>query len=206
VDVADLALPQLTIQLFRLNDPVAVGEQTFSSELGALERVQVDLRGLSPGPHRVEILDGARVLVPGRGFPVYLSPEAVKGGWFGVIDIGLAAGDYALLAANGTLRAPRYVLRFLNRASRWRYIFPAAQAVGAGADVAVEAGDSRILVTAAPRPLTRFGAGSRLQADSPATPSASEEILLPAPEVHRVRREPAGWYSETHLANLTVGP
>ena len=57
-----------------------------------------------------------------------------------------------------------------------------------------------------PRPLTRFGVGSRLQADSPATPAVSEEILLPAPEVSIVRRESAGWYSETHVANLTVGP
>jgi hypothetical protein len=206
VDVGDLALPQLTIQLFRPNDPLAAGEQTFVSEQGALARVQVDLRGLRPGPYRIEILDAARVLVPGRGFPVYLSREATRGGWFGVIDIVLGSGDYALLAADGTLRAPRYVLRFLNRASRWRYIFPVVQAVGTGADVAPEAGDGRVLVTAAPRPLTRFGGGSRLQADSAATPSASEEILLPAPEVNRVRRETNGWYSETHLANLTVGP
>jgi hypothetical protein len=206
LDVVDLALPQLTIQLFRPGDPLAAGEQTFVSEQGTLDRVQIDVRGFAPGPYRVEVLDGARAIVPGRGFPVYLSPEAVRGGWFGAIDIVPGGGDYALLAADGTLRAPRYVLRFLNRASRWRYIFPAAQAVGTGADVAPEVGDNRILVTAAPRPLTRFGAGSRLQADSAATPTASEEILLPAPEVNRIRRESAGWFSETHLANLTVGP
>jgi hypothetical protein len=97
-------------------------------------------------------------------------------------------------------------LRFLNRASRWRYIFPSAQAVGTGADVAVEAGNTRVLVTAAPRPLTRFGTGARLQADSAATPSVSEEILLPAPEATRLRRQSAQWFSETYVPNFTVGP
>jgi hypothetical protein len=98
------------------------------------------------------------------------------------------------------------VLRFLNRNTRWRYIFPAAQPIGAGADVVAEAGDNRILVTAAPRPLTRFGAGSRQQADSPATPAVSEAILLPAPEVHLIRRQNAEWFSETHVPNFPVGP
>lgn len=133
-------------------------------------------------------------------------PVGAERGDFGTIAIGVGSGDFALFNPDGTLRSPRYVLRFLNRATRWRYIFPAAQAVGSGADVAQEAGDARVLVTAAPRPLTRFGAGSRLQADSPATPAVSEEILLPAPEVSIVRRQSAGWYSETHAANLTVGP
>ena len=50
--------------------------------------------------------------------------------WFGVIEIGIGAADFALLNADGTLRSPRYVLRFLNRSTRWRYIFPSAQSVG----------------------------------------------------------------------------
>jgi hypothetical protein len=206
LDLADLALPKATIQLFRPNDPVAVAEQTFELPTGVLDQVQVDLRGLRPGPYRVEVLDGARVLIAGRGFPLYFAPDAGTRGAFGVIEIGRGSGEFALLAADGTLRSPRYVLRFLNRATRWRYIFPAAQAVGTGADVAPEAGNASVLVTAAPRPLTRFGGGSRLQADSAATPAVSEEILLPAPEVNRIRRESAGWYSEAHVANLTVGP
>jgi hypothetical protein len=194
------------VQLFRPNDAVAVREEAFEVAAGVVGRVQVDLRELAPGPYRVEVLDDTDTLVAGRGFPVYLSPEASTRGAFGVIEIGRGTGDFALLAADGSLRAPRYVLRFLNRATRWRYIFPAAQAVGSGADVAAEAGNSRVLVTTAPRPLTRFGPGSRLQADSAATPAASEEILLPAPEVNRIRRETTGWYSETHVPNLTVGP
>ena len=68
------------------------------------------------------------------------------------------------------------MLRFLNRATRWRYIFPSAQQVGTGAEVAVEAGNNRILVTPAPRPLTRFGIGSRLQADSAATPRCPKKF------------------------------
>ena len=50
--------------------------------------------------------------------------------------------------------------------------------------MAPEAGNDRILVTPAPLPLTRFGTGSRLQADDAATPAVSEEVLLPAPEAN----------------------
>lgn len=206
LDISDVALSQATVRLSRSNGTAIVKEQTFATEQGALDQVQIDLRGLTPGSYRVEIRDGAGVVVPGRGFSIYLAPQARTANWFGVIDIGTGAGDFALLNTDGTLRAPRYGLRFLNRATRWRYIFPSAQPVGTGADVAPEAGNSRILVTAATRPLTRFGAGSRLQADSAATPAVSEEILLPAPEVNRIRRQNAEWYSETHLPNLTVGP
>jgi hypothetical protein len=206
LDISDVALSQATVRVFRSSGTVIATEQTFATEQGVLGQVQIDLRGLTPGPYRVEILDGAGAVVPGRGFSIYLAPEARTANWFGVIDVGRGAGEFALFNPDGTLRAPRYALRFLNRATRWRYIFPSAQPVGAGADVAPEAGNSRILVTAAPRPLTRFGAGSRLQADSPATPAVSEEILLPAPEVNRIRRQNAEWYSETHVPNLTVGP
>ena len=135
-----------------------------------------------------------------------VAPNASASDQFGVIEITPSSGDFALLNPDGTLRTPRYVLRFLNRATRWRYIFPSPQAVGTGAEVAPEAGNNHILVTAAPRPLTRFGAGTRLQADNAATTTVSEEVLLPAPETHRVRRQNAEWYSETHLPNLTVGP
>ena len=205
MDIGDLGQSQVTIQLFRPNDAVAVAEQTFASESGALGQIQVDVRGVGPGQYRVQVLDPTRAVVPGRGFTIYVTLEAGRQRWLGVIDIGPGSADFALLNPDGTLGSPRYVLRFLNRATRWRYIFPRAQTVGAGADVAPEAGNSRILVTAAPRPLTRFGAGSRLQADAAATTAVSEEILLPAPEVGRIRRESAGWYSETHVVNLTVG-
>jgi hypothetical protein len=124
---------------------------------------------------------------------------------FGLIEIGTGSGDFALFNPDGSLRSPRYALRFLNRATRWRYIFPSAQAVGTGAEVAQEAGDARVLITARPRALTRFGSGSRLQAASLANATVSEEILLPAPEASGLRREAAGWYSETHVTNVTVG-
>ena len=98
------------------------------------------------------------------------------------------------------------MLRFLNRATRWRYIFPSAQPSAPAREVALEAGNSRILVTPAPRPLTRFGSGSRLQADDAATPAVSEEVLLPAPEVKASGAQSAEWFSETHVPNFTVGP
>jgi hypothetical protein len=123
-----------------------------------------------------------------------------------VIEIGAGTADFALLNADGTLRSPSYVLRFLNRATRWRYIFPAAQAVGTGADVTVDPANSSALVTPAARPLTRFGSGSRLQADSAGTLAVNEEILLPIPGVNQIRRESVEWFSETHVSNITVGP
>jgi hypothetical protein len=204
LDITDLAVSQATVRAFFSAGTVAATEQTFTAEQGTLGRVQVDLRGLAEGPYRVEIVGTSGAVV--RTFPCYLAAGARSESWFGVIDIGVGAGDFALLNADGTLRSPRYVLRFLNRATRWRYIFPSAQTVGAGGEVAPQPGNSSILVTPAPRPLTRFGSGSRLQADDAATPAVSEEILLPAPEAKSIRRENAEWFSETHVPNFTVGP
>jgi hypothetical protein len=206
LDLGAAALPQATVRVFRANETTVASEQTFVAGQGVLGQVQIDLRTLAPGPYRLEVLDGGLVVVPGPGGPIYLAPAARMEGWFGVIDIGLGTAGFALLNGDGTLRAPRYALRFLNRSTRWRYIFPAAQTAGTGADVAPEAGSDRILVTAAPRPLTLFGAGSRLQADDAATPAVSEEVLLPAPEANRIRRQNAEWFSEIHVSNLTVGP
>lgn len=205
LDIRDAALPRATIRLLRAGETTAAMEQTFATDQGVLQEVQIDLRRLAPGLYRVAVLDGALAELASHGLSLYLAPSARTGGWFGVIDIGLGSGALALLNPDGTLRSPRYTLRFLNRATRWRYIFPAAQPVGSGADVAPEASDGRILVTAGPRPLTRFGAGARLQADVTATPTVSEEVLLPAPEIHRIRRQNAQWYSEIHLSNLPLG-
>ena len=206
LDISAAALPQATIRVFRANETTVASEQVFTTGQGTLGQVQVDLRGLAPGPYRIEVLDASLVVDPDSGGPVYLAPAARTDGWFGVIEIVPGTAEFALLNGDGTLRAPRFVLRFLNRATRWRYIFPAAQSVGTGAEVAPEAGSDRILVTATPRPLTRFGAGSRLQADDATTPAVSEEVLLPAPEATRIRRQNAEWFSEIHVSNLTVGP
>jgi hypothetical protein len=204
LDISDLAVSQAIVRVFVPTGTAAAIEQTFVSDQGTLGHVQVDLRALNPGPYRVEIVGGSGAVL--RGFPCYLAPAARSESWFAVIEIGTGAGDFALLNADGTLRSPRYALRFLNRATRWRYIFPSAQTVGTGGEVAPDAGNGRILVTPAPRPLTRFGRGSRLQADDPATPAVSEEILLPAPEVKQIRRQNVEWFSETYVPNFTVGP
>lgn len=200
LDITGLAVSQATVRAFFSAGTVAATEQTFTAEQGTLRQVQVDLRGLTAGPYRVEIVGASGAVI--HGFSCYLAPAARSENWFGVIDVGVGTGDFALLNADGTLRSPHYVLRFLNRATRWRYIFPSAQTVGAGGEVVPQTGNNRILVTPAPRPLTRFGSGSRLQADSP----ANEEILLPAPEVKQIRRENAEWFSETYVPNFTVGP
>jgi hypothetical protein len=204
LDISDAALVQATVRVFPLGGTVAATEQTFATAQGTLSQVQVDLRGLAPGRYRVVVFDAGDNVV--RELPCFLSPRAINGNWLGVIEVGNGTGDFALFNNDGTLRTPRYVVRFLNRATRWRYIFPAAQKIGVGADVAADSADPNILVTPDPRPLTRFGVGSRLQADDPATPAVSEEILLPAPEVKRIRRVNAEWFSETYVPNITVGP
>ena len=206
LDVGAAALPRATIRVFPGTSPTVASEQTFEAEQGNLSAVQLDLRGLASGPYRLEVLDGVLAPVASLASTIYLSQAALTQGWIGAIHIGLGTGDFALFNADGTLRAPVYSLRFLNRATRWRYIFPAPQGVGAGAEVALEAGSDRRVVTAAPRALTRFGGGVRLQADDAGTPTVSEEVLLPLPEPHRIRRQNAEWFSETHLPNLTVGP
>lgn len=206
LDISSVALSTATIRLFRGNSSTVAVEQTFAAEQGTLGQVQLDLRTLASGPYRLQVLRADLTVVPLNPAAIYLSPRAVTAGWFGVIEINLGVGDFALLNADGTLRAPRFIVRFLNRATRWRYIFPAAQAVGTGAEVAPEAGDGRTLVTGSVRPLTRFGAGSRLQVDNPATSAVSEEVLLPLPEVDLVRRQNTQWYSETRVPNITLGP
>ncbi len=206
IDVGSAALAAATVRVLRAGQALPVSLQEFAAGQGTLTRLQVDLRGLPPGPYSLEVLDAALLPVPGAGGDVYLSPQALAESWLGVIDIGLSSGDFALFNGDGTLHDVRYALRFLNRATRWRYLFPLAQAVGTGAEVALEAGSDRRLVTAAPRLLTRFGSGVRLQADDAATNTVSEEILLPRPEPNRIRRENAEWFSETHLPNLNLGP
>jgi hypothetical protein len=206
LDVSAAALPRAIVRVFPGASPAPATEQDFDAGQGSLSSVQVDLRGLAAGPYRIEVLDGVFTPVTALSRTIYLSPPAQTQGWFGALHIGPGSGDFALFNPDGTLRDPAYTLRFLNRATRWRYIFPASQSVGAGAEVALEAGSDRHVVTAAPRALTRFGAGVRLQADNTGTPTVFEEVLLPLPEPHRIRRQNAEWFSETHLPNLTVGP
>jgi hypothetical protein len=205
LDITDAALPGATVRVTRAGATAPAFEQHFEAEQGVLTRLQVDLRAMPSGTCLLEVLDESQTLVPGLTTSTFVAGDARSTGAFGVIEIGPGTADYALLDGTGALRSPRYALRFLNRATRWRYIFPAAQAVGAGADVAHDGANQHVLVTASARPLSRFGTGSRLQADVSATP-ASEQILLPVPEVERMRRENAEWFSETHLPNMTVGP
>ena len=206
LDITSAALAAATVRMFLGSATTPAVDQAFIATQGNLGQVQVDLRGLATGRYRVQVLDGTLTPVAaGPGF-VYVAPEAITGGWFGVVEIVAGSGDFALFNADGTLRAPHYVLRFLNRASFWRYIFPAAQAVGSGATVAPEGSDGRNLVTTTVRPLTRFGAGALLQADNPATTTVSEEVPLPAPDINLVRRQNAQWYSEINIPNINLGP
>ena len=205
LDLSGAALSQATVRVVREGASAMVWERHYTAESGDLGMVQLDLRGLAAGSCRLEVLDGSQVEVSNLGFDFYLDPEAVGQNWFGVIEIAAGSGDMSLLDGSGALRSPRFTLRFLNRATRWRYIFPDGQATGTGAEVVAEGGPpDRILVTAEPRPLTRFGAGVRLQADDPNTQEASEEVLLPKPEANRIQRLDEQWFSEVHMSNLRL--
>lgn len=204
LDLSGAALPQATVRLYRPGETTAAVEYIYTAESGTLGMVQLDLRDFAPGSYRLEVLNSALVVIPSLGFDLYLDAEAAREGRFGIIEIGTGSGDLALFNGDGTLRSPHYTLRFLNRATRWRYIFPSAQQVGTGAEVAPEGGDNRFLVTDLPRSLTLFGTGTRLQADVPETPSVSEEVLLPEPEPKRIRNQNAQWYSEIHVSNLPL--
>lgn len=204
LDLNGAALAQATVRVFRPGESDAAAERAYTAPSGTLGIVQIDLRELAAGAYRLEVLDGAQLPLADLGFGFYLSGDAERDAWFGVIEIGAGSGDFALLNADGTLRSPRYTLRFLNRSTRWRYIFPQAQAVGAGADVAVEGSEPRVLVTGTPRPLTHYGASIRLQADNAGTPAVSEEVLLPLPEPNRIRRDNQQWYSEIQMSNVSL--
>lgn len=204
LDLNGAALAQATVRVFRLGETDAAAERAYIAPSGTLSIVQIDLRELVAGAYRLEVLDSAQAPVPSLGSEFYLDEDAVQDAWFGVIEIGAGSGDFALLDAGDILRSPRYTLRFLNRSTRWRYIFPQAQAVGVGADVAVEGSEPRVLVTGSPRPLTYYGASIRLQADNAGTPAVSEEVLLSLPEPHRIRRDNQQWYSEIQMSNVSL--
>lgn len=205
LDLRGAAQPEVTVQILRRDETTPVWRRHYRAETGNLDTVQLDLRHLLPGAYRLAVMDSALTDLPDLGFEFYLDATAVRDRWFGVIELKLGSGNFALLDGSGNLRGPRYKLRFLNRATRWRYLFPADQAVGVGADVSAEVdGNNRILITALPRPLTRYGTGIRLQADTAETPTLSEEVRLPEPEINRIRRQNAQWYSEIHLSNLPL--
>lgn len=196
LDLSAAALPEATVRLTAPGASDPAWEQPFVAENGNLESVQLDLRRLTPGSYDLEVLDAALAPVAALGDELYVDEQAVRAGWTGVLEIGPGSGELALLDGGGALRSPRLTLRFLSRPTRWRYIFPDPQPLGSGAEVALEAADGRVLVTPAPRPLTRYGGGVRLQDDV--------LVLLPEPGAERIRRQGDQWFSEIHTSNLTV--
>ena len=147
------------------------------------------------------MLDSASTVQAGFPAALYIDSLAFAEQWLGVIEIGLGSGDLALFTNTGALRSPQYTLRFLNRATWWRYIFPQSQTVGTGAEVSPEDAAGRILLSDASHLLTRYGTGLRLRADDIATPGASEEVLLPEPDITRIRKQNSQWFSEIQMSN-----
>jgi hypothetical protein len=106
LDLSSAALPQATVRLLRPGGTV-VAEYIYAAESDNLGVVQLDLRVLAPGPYRLQVLDNALTVVPSLGFNFYLDSEAVREGWFGVIEITAGNGALALFNNAGNLRSPR---------------------------------------------------------------------------------------------------
>lgn len=203
-DVSSLSIPQATIRIFKSGESSPILEMAYHADVGDLSTLSIDLSGIPPGQYRFELADDNLTVVPDQGFNFYLDRLAEYDGWFGVIEIGTGSGNFSLLDTSDELRSPVYNIRFLNRTSRWRYIFPENQDVGSGAEVIPEASDNKILTTDIPRPLTLFGQGALLQTDLPGPPSVNEEVVLPRPEIKRIRYQDAQWFSEIHMSNLPL--
>lgn len=203
-DVSLLSIPQATIRIYKSGESSPILENTYAAEVGNLDKLSIDLSVLSAGQYQFELLDDNLTVLATEGFDFYLDRKAEYEGWFGVIEIGNGSGNFSLLDGSNELRSPVYNLRFLNRSSRWRYIFPEEQKTGSGSEVVPENGDNRILLTDEPRPLTFFGQGALLQGDLPGPPSSNEEIFLPRPESKRIRYQDAQWFSEIHVSNLPL--
>ena len=204
VDVGTAGVALAFVAVYPLGESEAVWQHQFIAENGNLDELVLPLQHLRPGAYHLEIADSLHNVLSDLNYDFYFDGKALSQNWFAVIDIGVGSGSFALLDSSGNLANPGYTLNFLNRATRWRYIFPAAQPIGTGAQVVQEDSTGQVLVTSVPLPLTRFGTGIPLQTDSAATPSVSEEVLLPEPRVNRIRYQAEQWFSEIHLSNLPL--
>lgn len=204
LDINGITTPRATVCIYKPAEPTPVWRHFYSADTGNLTTLSIDLHTLAAGRYRLELLDSDLNVIPNIGFEFYLDSQAANEGWFGVIEISKGSGNHSLLDDSNVLRTPLFKIRFLNRASRWRYIFPQDQPVGTGAEVAPEANNKSILITANPRPLTLFGQGVRLQADLVDTRTISEEVILPRPEANRIQYRDMQWFSETHMSNLPL--
>lgn len=204
VDVGAAAIGQAFVAVYPLGESEAVWQRQFIAQSGNLDAIVLPLQHLRPGAYHLEIADSLHTILPAFNYDFYFDGKALSQNWFAVIEIGVGSGSFALLNSNGEVANPACTLNFLNRATRWRYIFPAAQTIGSGAQVVHEDSTGQVLVTSAPLPLTRFGTGIPLQTDLAATPSISEEVLLPEPRVNRIRYQAEQWFSEIHLSNLPL--
>ncbi|VAX01212.1 hypothetical protein MNBD_GAMMA22-3090 [hydrothermal vent metagenome] len=204
LDVGLHALSQITVKITRNGETDILWQNQFINETSVLQTVQLNLQSLATGHFQLALYDNSNSELSNSRLDFYLSAKAISDNWFGMIHIAAGEDDFALLADDGSLRSPEYKIRFMNRASRWRYIFPQKQTVGTGAEVMVEDSNDQILVTELPRPLTQFGDGVVLQADLSETAEISEEVILPKPEINRIRYQNSQWFSEIFMFNLTL--
>lgn len=194
VNTADFSLQQ--------TDGTVVKQLTISDAQG-LERVRLDFSRNDAG----EIAEGRyQLLVNGNGGfqekrQLYLSSTRYGAGNFGLINISPGAGDFRLLEADGSLRAPAPVfeIRFKSRSAYWRYkssqgkklkltpkTVPYLNAIGGG-----------VLQSKLPRPLSFMPLEFSIAGDP------TEAVLLPAPTQASFRPEPDGRvYSDIYLSPI----
>ncbi len=204
LDISSAAISEASIFVYRVDTSEEIHQAQFIAESGTLGMLPLELVNLPAGVYRLEVRDSTDSVLSELDQEFYLDPEAINKDWFATIDIEVGNGSFSLINGSGELLNPSYLIDFLSRSTRWRYVFPGPQTIGAGAQVVQEDLVGEVLVTDAPRPLTLFGEGVLLQTDSIATPTVLEEIILPKPKVNRIRYQESQWYSEIHLSNLPI--
>lgn len=203
-DISTENIAQAFVAVYPLGESQPVWQKQYIADDNHLKEIVLQLHHLPPGAYHLEVKDSSQTVLPDLTYNFYCDGKALSQNWFAVIEIGAGSGSFALLDTSGNVASPGYTLNFLNRATRRRYIFPESQSIGSGAQVEQEDSAGQVLVTRDPLPLTRFGNGIILQTDSDATPSVSEEVLLPEPRVNRIRHQADQWFSEIHLTNLPL--
>ena len=179
LDISDTALAMATVRAFPSGATVAATEQTFTTAQGTLSQVQVDLRGLMPGRYRVRSSTPPVSLFVSSRATSRRRPSPKSGSVSSRSAEGPPTSPCSTTTAHCELRATWCAFSTAPRVGATSFLW--RRQVGIGAELAVEAGNNRILVTPAPRPLTRFGVGSRLQADSAATPTVVRRNSLAGP-------------------------
>jgi hypothetical protein len=178
----------------------------------SLTQVPLNLDTLLPGRYQLVVRETNGTPVPALGLSFYLDDQLYLNPPLGLIELFHAPdgslGTYAWAASASpfALQQPTYQLRWKNRATWWRYYYPAApDLTAASSDVDYLDGNPaapnhRILITNAPQGLTQ-------QYQRVVLANAQGDIHLPNPGVSAVFPTPVDGrvYSEINMGG-GLGP